>query len=74
MGTYIGPDAVVTVAGASGAAVFTASGPTGDDTCVELLIQPLLNAKRSPTQLYELAAFVSFVSGSLTHSIPLQKG
>lgn len=57
-----------------GVLTFSASGPTGTDTVVELLIQPLLNGKRSPTQFYKSAAFVTFDAAHLTRAVSLQAG
>ena len=55
-------------------ASFVATTGLPDSILVELMIQPLLNGKRSPTKFYKSAAFVSFPEGDLTVDVPLQAG
>ena len=73
-GAYIGPSVAVSVASSSGSLSFAASGATPPGTVVELLVQPLLNGKRSPTKFYKSVAFVAFDAAHPSAAIPVQAG
>ena len=65
---------LVTVSDAPGAAIYTASGPTLEGIVAELMAQPLLNERRSPTKFYKSQAFAAFTAGELSAQVPLAPG
>lgn len=73
-GPFAPPRVRLSVSGSSTGATFVASAALPQAVLVELMIQPLLNGKRSPTKFYKSAAFVSFPKGDLTVTIPLPAG
>ena len=63
------PDTLqVAVAGDDGGLIFTASAPNTPPAVTELLVQRLVNGRRTPTAFYKSAAFTVFATRFLTCS------
>ncbi|HZH98978.1 MAG TPA: hypothetical protein VEX38_08400 [Fimbriimonadaceae bacterium] len=65
---------LVTVSAALGGAIYTASGPTLEEIVAELMAQPLLNERRSPTKFYKSQAFAAFTGPGLSVELALAPG
>lgn len=59
-GEFVGDALLVSVSAGASGLVFTASGSNSAGVVTELLVQKLVNIRRSPTSFYKSAAFVSF--------------
>ena len=64
----------VVATGGSGSLTFTASAPNSPNVTTELLVQRLVNERRTPTPSYNSEAFVVFTAQSLSHSLVLPVG
>jgi hypothetical protein len=65
---------MVSATGGTGVVQYTASGPTPEGIVAELLAQPLLNQRRSPTKFYKSQAFVSFTDEHPSAQVTLAPG
>ena len=74
VGGFGGDGIGILVAGGSGAVRFVASGPNRAGVATELLLQRLVNARRTPTKQYKGLAFVAFAGAGAIAEVPVEPG
>lgn len=68
------PPPLTGVKGGGAGVLFSTTGPNRPGTVTELLLQPLLNERRSPGKDYKTAGFVQFNAAAPTHLLSLAPG
>jgi len=71
---FLGDQTTLTATSLPAAIRLTASGPNSEGTLTEILLQRMVNIKRSITKDFKTTAFVAFTTENPTHDFYVQSG